>query len=116
MIEQITYKVIIPALAALATGFAGWFFGRRRKKAEADSLVIKNMENIIEMWRKTAEDFNTQYTVISGEMKELREENLKLRKEVDELTKEVSRLKRDNSKLKKELDCISKNQERNEAN
>ncbi len=112
MIEPIVYKVIIPALAALATGFAGWFYGRRRKKAEADSLVIKNMQNIIEMWQRTALDFNKQYTAISGEMKELREENLKLRKEVDKLMREVSTLKRDNSKLKKELDCISKHQEK----
>lgn len=104
--------------ASFATGFGGWFFGRRKNKADATAAEIGNLDRIINMWQKTAEQFKKSYDElqeqngrISDELKALREENKDLVHDVKRLNRLVEDLKCENKGLIRRLNEIKRFQQ-----
>ena len=85
-----------PFLLTIAGGFSGWFFGRRKQKAEAFQSELEAIEKAVGIWREIAQDLKVELT----------EQGLQLQK----LQDEVSTLRRDNARLLSELKLIKKAQ------
>ena len=123
MFDSVIIQVIIPTLAALGSGLAGWLFGRRKREADAKAAEIGNLDRIVEMWQGTAERFKQtadelmeQNNRISEEVRNLRCENRKLIEDVKRLNTMVEGLKCENKALLRRLNEIKKMQQSHETN
>lgn len=102
------HDFILPIAAALftglATGFSGWFYGRKKSNAEAKSKEIGNLDMIGAMWQKTAEQFKQNYHEILAQNIAIQKQISTLMIENKSLTEDVKRLGR----LVEELKCENK--------
>jgi len=118
---QIFEQVIVPTVVALGGGFAGWFFARRRNRAEAKTVEIGNLDKIIEMWQETAEHYKTMSRelmehnrIINEELNEMRSRNESMAKDLEKLKATVEHLSRENKKLVGRLKELEKHYEETE--
>lgn len=123
MFDSIFVQVIIPALAAIGSGLAGWLFARRKHAADATAAEIGNIDRIVEMWQSTAEHFKQtaqelmeQNESITQEVRILRGENKKLIDDVKHLNAIVEELRCENKTLLRRLNEIKKLQQSHETN
>lgn len=123
MFDSVIIQVIIPTLAALGSGLAGWLFGRRKREADARATEIGNLDRIVEMWQGTAERFKQaadelmeQNEKIAYEVRTLRSENQKLIEDVKRLNTIVEGLKCENKTLLRRLNEIKRLQQSHETN
>lgn len=49
-------QIIVPIASAFAGAASGWVFGRRQAKANAESVEINNMIQVMEQWRRLYEE------------------------------------------------------------
>lgn len=80
-------------LTAMIAGFAGWFFTRRKTRAEGRKSELETVQEAIKIWRETAGD-------LKDEVRQLREENKTLRSE-------VTKLRISNNRILKALDKLN---------
>lgn len=96
-------NLLFPIVTTLVAAFSGWFFGRRKQKAEAVSTELDAVEKAVAIWRQIAEDLKRRQD----------EQSLKIEAQTSEISllrEEVSTLRRDNARLLSELKAIKKNQ------
>ena len=91
--SQIIMPYLSEAITALVAAFGGWFFSRRKTRAEAKSSELAVVQDAIRIWRETAQD--------------LKNEILDLRKENELLRCEVNKLRRSSGKILKALDKLN---------
>jgi hypothetical protein len=99
-------------LSVFATGFAGWFFGRRKTQAEAHSTEIDNDVKLSNHYKEILDDLKSRYEERYKEF-----ESLMLKKE--ELLKEELKLKdkkirlqqQEINELRKEVKILTKEKE-----
>ena len=91
--RQIIIPYLSEAITALVAAFAGWFFTRRKSRAESDKSELDVVEEAIKTWREIAQD-------LKKEIQELKEENRLLKHE-------VSRIRVLNRKIFKALDKLN---------
>ncbi|MBR1575852.1 MAG: hypothetical protein IJ654_05310 [Bacteroidales bacterium] len=72
-------------IATVTSGFASWFFAKRKYNAEVDTNLISNMQDSLEFYKSLADDNKAR-------LDDVLTENAELRKEVAELREQVSRL------------------------
>ncbi len=89
---------MIGVLTAIATGFLGWFTGRRKAKAETLAKEIFNVDKAVEIWRELALDLKKELKDVSEkcdrltlEITELRKENKQLKHQLSTLTAEIKK-------------------------
>ena len=76
---------ICGTVTTFASGFASWFFTKRRYNAEVDNNLIQNMQESLEFYKTLADDNKHR-------LDEVLKENAELRNEVGELRTQVARL------------------------
>ena len=74
------------AISTIVSGFASWFFAKRKYNAEVDKSLIENMQNSLEFYKALADDNKARLDVVLDENASLRSEVSELRKQVDNLT------------------------------
>lgn len=105
---------LIGLFTTIVSGWASWFFARKKYNSEVDGQVISNMTESLEFYKKLSDDNKerldqvlTQNKEILAQNAELIEQNKKLQMEVEELKREVKRLtsksKRDEVSSKKDV-------------
>ena len=73
-------------IGSALTGIAGWFAGRRKSAAEADNIVLKNLESSVNLYKMIIDN--------------LREEIQGLHVKMDEMEKKIDELTAENKKLR----------------
>jgi peptidoglycan hydrolase CwlO-like protein len=68
------------------TAIAGWFVGRRKKQADTDNQVLKNLEISVNLYRQIIEDLKREIESLNIKVQELE-------KKIDELHIENKTLK-----------------------
>lgn len=96
MFEHFDTSWIGTTISTGAGAFFGWFFGRRKQKADARQSELENVEKAISIWKNLAEEMEVR-------MKSLQAE-------VDELRKNQVRIEHENEQLKIEIEELRKNQ------
>lgn len=66
--------------SAIAGGFSGWLFGRKKYNAEVEGAKIQNFDAALEAYKKMYEDI----------IKDLKDKNQDLREEVESLKAELT--------------------------
>lgn len=99
--------------SAVLTGLAGFLFGKRKLRAETETIEvnnntieISNADKIVGMYQKTLDDLQVRYEAKFKEIINLYEEKIKL------LQDEISILRRTNKQLKEENEILRKNQKK----
>lgn len=91
-----------------ATGWAGWFFGRRKSDAEAVSIEIDNDVKLVGHYKETLDDLETRYKSRLKEFEDMMarkvamlEEEIKLKdRKIKLQQQEITELKRENRTLR----------------
>ena len=71
--------------STIVSGFASWFFTKKKYNAEVDNNLISNMQDSLEFYKALADDNKRR-------LDEVLNENADLRKEVSELREQVPKL------------------------
>lgn len=73
---------------------AGWFFGRRKTRADAVQSELENVEKAVGIWRQVADDLTLQMATLKSELADAKTEIEKLNREIQKLHAENADLRR----------------------
>lgn len=96
-------ETVLIVLPALITGFAGWIFGRGRRRQEIRSLEMDNVAKAIEIWRTTARQIETKYDTLNREVERLTQSSQRLEADYRKLAEDYRRLHQENDRLRKRI-------------
>lgn len=107
MILNEMYLALIGVFSAAATGFTGWFFGRKKTQAEVVNAQIDNDIKLSQHYREMLDDLKARYMEQFREFEEMTQQQIKflqkkiriLQQENKELRGELKRLKAENANL-----------------
>ena len=83
---------IIGVISTIISGWASWFFTRKKYNSEVDNSLIKNMQESLEFYKKLSDDNRERLLEVLKRNDELEDRNNKLEEEVRELRKQVFEL------------------------
>lgn len=96
--KQILIENIGVLLATLATGFGGWFFGRKKAAADAESSQIENAEKLLNYYRSLADDMGARMEQAIKKFNEAEQTIHDLERKINDLTEELRKYKQLNGK------------------
>ena len=111
---------VVGLITSLASGSAityvlGWLAGRKRYKADLESIKLKNVEATITIYQKVSSDLRNELTSVSNrcvelttEVELLRKENKDILKRLDDSQKSNKSLEKSNLELKMEVAELNK--------
>ena len=86
-------------IAGLATGFGGWFYGRKKANAEAEASQIENAEKLLIFYKNMVDDLGQRlensilrFNAAENTIKQLEDR-------INELTEELKKYKQLNGKI-----------------
>ncbi|AYO58182.1 cell wall anchor protein [Chryseobacterium sp. 6424] len=97
--NQIFIENLGVLLATLATGFGGWFFGRKKAQAEAESSQIENAEKLLGYYKNLVDDLGTRLESAIKKFNEAEQTIRELEERIDLLTEELKKYKQLNGKI-----------------
>jgi len=104
---------ILLVVAPIVTGFATWFFTRRKMAADAMGTELDNSAKICEMWKNLSEGMEKRF---KDEIDELRKQNSDLEYQVKAVVQEniglknrMRELEEENIKLIRQLKILTPN-------
>jgi predicted nucleic acid-binding Zn-ribbon protein len=93
-------------LSAAGSSLVTWLFSRKKQEAETKASELDNVEKAVEIWRKMAED-------LKAEIRENREENTKLRQQMEQQEVEIKSLRRTLDTMKAQFEAEIQSVRRN---
>lgn len=101
--------LITSLLSGSAITYAlGWLAGRKRYKADLETIKLKNIEATISIYQKVHNDLKDELDKLSNRCLKLTTEVELLRKENVDIRKSNAALERSNCELKKEIVELNK--------
>lgn len=98
------------ASGSAITYFLGWLAGRKRYKADLESIQLKNVEATISIYQRVSSDLRNELTSVSNrcielttEVELLRKENKGILKKFEDSQKSNTSLEKSNLELKTEV-------------
>lgn len=86
-------------VAGLATGFGGWFYGRKKADAEAEASQIENAEKLLSFYKNMVDDLGQRlensilrFNAAENTIKQLEDR-------INDLTEELKKYKQLNGKI-----------------
>jgi capsule polysaccharide export protein KpsE/RkpR len=86
-------------IAGLATGFGGWFYGRKKADAEAESSQIENAEKLLIFYKNMVDDLGQRLENSILRFNAAENTIRQLEDRVNELTEELKKYKQLNGKI-----------------
>lgn len=104
------WGVIISGISVFATGFVGWFFGRKKTKAEVRSSEIDNDIKLSRHYAKILDDLEQRYQKRMTDINELFNQKEKmLKEEIRILKRRIKLLQSENRELRKHNKTLTDN-------
>lgn len=97
--DRIILENIGVLLATMATGFGGWFFGRKKAKADAETSQIENAEKLLNYYKSLVDDLGTRLEHAIRKFNEAEKTIRELEERIDALTDELKKYKQLNGKI-----------------
>jgi hypothetical protein len=102
--KEFLLSYINELLMLLIAGFSGWFFSRKKQKAEVEGAEIDNNIKVVGLYKDTLDDLSKRYEIKFNEIVALYEKKQKLLKdEIGMLNRRVKMLRQENISLKKRV-------------
>jgi len=95
-IQDNVFSILMP----LATAFAGWFFGRKRQKAETKVVEGDALKVMQSTYTKFSDDMNEKYDYLTRKIESQSEKIKRQSEKITTLVKRVKELEHENGKLK----------------
>ncbi|MEC3875929.1 cell wall anchor protein [Chryseobacterium salviniae] len=86
-------------ITTLITGFGGWFFGRKKLKAETEASQIENAEKLLDFYKNLADDLGKRLENAIREFNDAKKIITELEEKVENLTNELKKYKQLNGKV-----------------
>ena len=96
--NQILLENVGVLLATLATGFGGWFFGRKKANADAETSQIENAEKLLNYYKSLVDDLGTRLESAIKKFNEAEKTIHDLETKINDLTEELRKYKPLNGK------------------
>ncbi len=96
--NQILLENVGVLLATLATGFGGWFFGRKKANADAETSQIENAEKLLNYYKSLVDDLGTRLESAIKKFNEAEKTIHDLETKINDLTEELRKYKQLNGK------------------
>lgn len=97
-------EIISGAIVALSTGFIGWFFGRKKQRAETTGVEIQNIGQALLIFQKDiVEPLREELQNTRNDLQTTRDELGLARQEIDILRQDIEVLHKENEQLKKKI-------------
>lgn len=90
-------------LAAIITGFTGWFFGRKKAEVEVDGAQIENFDKGLAYYQKLVDDLGTRLEKAIVALQKSEQEKQEVIVKFSEATNQIHELERKVEKLTEEL-------------
>lgn len=90
-------------LSALATGFGGWIYGRKKANAEADAVQIENYDKGLLYYQKLVDGLGDQLTKAITELRKSESEKQEVIRKFTEATEQIHQLEKKVEILTNEL-------------
>lgn len=90
-------------LAAIITGFTGWFFGRKKAEVEVDGAQIENFDKGLAYYQKLVDDLGNRLDKAIAQMNKAEQEKQEVILKFTEATKTIHDLEEKVEKLTVEL-------------
>lgn len=90
-------------LTTLATGFGGWFFGRKKAKAEAEASQIENAEKLLNYYKNLVDDLGTRLDKAIENLQKSEVEKQEVIRKFTEATETIHQLEDKVERLTEEL-------------
>lgn len=90
-------------LATFATGFVGWFFGRKKLKTETEGAQIENAEKLLDYYKNLVDDLGGRLNRAIENLQKLEIEKQEAIAKFTEATKTIHDLERKVENLTDEL-------------
>lgn len=104
MIMNEMYLALIGVFSAAATGFTGWFFGRKKTHAEVVNAQIDNDIKLSQHYREMLDDLKKRYINQYKEFEEMTQKKIDLlNEEIKFKEKKIRILQQENKELRSEL-------------
>lgn len=103
MISKMLLENIGLLLATMVTGFGGWFFGRRKTEADADSVQIENYDKGLVFYQKLVDDLGVRLERAIDKLNRSEIEKQEVIQKFTEATKTIHDLERKIENLTDEL-------------
>ena len=97
--KQVLIENIGVLLATLATGFGGWFFGRKKANADAETSQIENAEKLLSYYKNLVEDMGVRMEQAIKKFNDAEKTIRELEERIDALTDELKKYKQLNGKI-----------------
>lgn len=89
---------ITTLIAGLITGFVGWFFGRKKAKAEVETNQIENAEKLLNYYKNLVDDLGQRLEAAIKKFNDAEKIIHELEERIDALTDELKKYKQLNGK------------------
>lgn len=89
---EIIILLITNIVSPILTGYITWFQTKKKYYSEVDSTLIDNMKQSLEFYKTLCDDNKTRLQETTQELKEVREKNDNLQKDIAELRKQMLNL------------------------
>lgn len=76
------WDILIPTLAGLITGAAGYIGGRKQRQKDIDSSTIENLDKSLELYKRIIDDLQIRF---NKEIEDLRRKIIEKEAQVKEL-------------------------------
>lgn len=90
-------------LAALITGFTGWFFGRKKTEVDVEGAQIENFDKGLAYYQKLVDDLGTRLEKAIFALQKSEQEKQEVIVKFTEATNQIHELERKVEKLTEEL-------------
>ena len=90
-------------LAALITGFTGWFFGRKKTEVDVEGAQIENFDKGLGYYQKLVDDLGTRLERAISALQKSEQEKQEVIIKFSEATKQIHDLERKVERLTEEL-------------
>lgn len=98
------YLILSGIFGTVATGFTGWFFGRRKTQAEAETTEIDNDIKLSGHYREMLDDLKKRYIEQFREFEEMTQLKMKLYEEqIKFLEKKIRIIQEESRALRSEV-------------
>lgn len=98
LLQEYVYPHFGTFLSLMLSGFAGFVFGRRKQRAETDSVVIENAVNTLKYYQDMVDDLGGKLKTAISELDEAMKRIKELEDTVELLTDELKKYKQLNRK------------------
>mgnify|MGYP002515849597 FL=1 len=84
--SELLITIVTAVISSAASGWAGWFFARRKYNAEVESNDLQNLRDRVQVVNDIVDTLKTELDRLNTENSKLREENDLMDRKITNLT------------------------------